>query len=105
MNKVNPWPSDAYPPSVGRIVHYHMGPGDTRRTDQPPAIAPAIVTRVWWDVAAATLLVNLMLFRDLEAPMALSDVPYGTTPGSWSWPPRTSQLAAPVQAMAQADAD
>ena len=81
-------------PSTGRIVLFHMRAEDTSRPEEHPPEAPAVVTRAWWDMRAGAWLVNLHIWRDLEAPMAIAEVPFGRTPGCWSWPRRSSLVAA-----------
>jgi predicted esterase len=81
-----------YTPTPGRVVWYHTIGDDELQ------FIPAMVTASWdnWpelylahQKPATPFHASLTVFG-LDGPYVLHNVPPGKTPGSWSWPVRTS---------------
>jgi hypothetical protein len=91
-------------PRPGDVVYYRLAPQDraaglyANDPDDAPDVAPATITRLYFDQALAAFTVNLFVMRDLAPPLALQGVPFGEQPGSWSFrpPPRPMSAIAPA---------
>ena len=71
-------------PTIGRIVHYHAGNGESGNVTHPHVAA--VVTAVWTDTC-----VNLTCFFDGGPIQYKTSVVFGSDPFQWSWPERTEQ--------------
>lgn len=69
-------------PSVGRIVHFAPANPESNPTEQDQPNA-AIVTYVHNDTC-----VNLYVINKWGTGSGYTSVVQGTSPGTWSWPPR-----------------
>jgi hypothetical protein len=76
------------PASIGRIVVYHLPPGEAWPGEAKRA--PAIITRVLSPREATRQIVDLTVFPPLRPPFVVATCEQGgpDSPGSWSWPPR-----------------
>ena len=74
------------PPTVGRIVHYHVADHDSAELrNNGVKLLPAVVTRTFADSNT----VNLKIFADGPDDFWKTSVTMGEGPGQWSWPQRT----------------
>lgn len=76
--------SEQKQPSVGRIVHYHVGAFDgpeMRHNHTEEEDLPAVIVRVWSDTC-----VNLKVFTDGPTDVWKTSVLLGDKPGEWGWP-------------------
>ena len=70
-------------PSIGRIVHYHVGEFDSPELRHNLAsVLPAVIVQVWTDTT-----VNLKVFTDGPVDTWKTSVVLGNDPGQWFWPP------------------
>ncbi len=70
-------------PSVGRVVHYHVGEFDSEELRHNHAEdLPAVIVRVWTDTC-----VNLKVLTDGPIDVWKTSIVLGDAPGQWSWPP------------------
>lgn len=72
--------------AIGRIVHYHVHPEDSKEIQSNGAkILPAVVVHAWSDTTA-----NLKVLCKGPSDGWKTSVTEGTGLGQWSWPTRES---------------